>query len=150
MCFYIQKIIRSLFFFLFTFKNPFSNPLIPTPLQTSAIKKNKCNDRRIAKRVAFTIMHFKNDMKNLPQTEWIELRQKKKRRREEKKGEKNSSRATTTTKRWNGRKTRSEMKTVNWDFRWWCFSIVYTVMHRSGRNRWEGKKTAKETRTITV
>lgn len=81
-------------------------------------------------------MHFKNDMKNLPETEWIELRQKQKgekrkihlerrRRQNDEMGEKRDPK----WKRWN------EIFADD-------VSIVYTVMHRmwSRRNRWERRK----------
>lgn len=72
-------------------------------------------------------MHFKNDMKNLPQTEWIELRQKQKKKLEratierEKEGKK--EKVDSEWKRWN--------KIFVDDV-----SIVYTVMHRM----WNGEK----------
>lgn len=87
-------------------------------------------------------MHFKNDMKNLPQTEWIELRQKQKKklerqRRSSWKGEEK------IWKRWNK---------ISAD----DVSIVYC---NAPNVKWRGNEKAdrepmrekeKETRTITV
>lgn len=95
--------------------------------------------RQQTQRVAFTIMHFKNDMKNLPQTEWIELRQKKN-RGEKRKKKFISSDDDDKTMKWEKNAIRNENGESR--FSLMMFRLWKAVMHRmwSGRNRWEEKK----------
>lgn len=120
-CFWIIKTCyKKLLNFFFTNS---SSSILPPSLPPRPIKKKSQRQETHCKRVAFTIMHFKNDMKNLPQTEWIELRQKQKGEEKERKNHLEQQRRRRQNDEM-GEKTRFEMKTVKWDFCWWCFDCV--------------------------